>query len=321
MPPRPPYPCRVFNGLAVASTSGEIAGLAAATTAAVLWACSTVLYGRAGARITAIWLNFIKSALAIGLFVLTLLLLGKPLLSPIWEQPAAGVLLLALSGFIGIAIGDTAYFACIRNVGPRQTALLSLLAVPAASAGGLLFLGERLPPLGWLGIAVTLAGIAWVVSERRIPAADEAPRHLMAGILLGLAASLCQAAGALMNRSVIRGGEFDDLWTATWRLVVSTVALMAFLPFWPRRPVGSNGQGRLWTYLIPATIMGTYGGIWLQQVAFARADTGYVQTLLSTTPIWILPVAMIAGEHVTLRAAIGSFIGLAGVVLLIWSSR
>lgn len=272
---------------------------------------------------TAPWLNFIKGVIATSAFVVTIALLGKPLIAPFLSQPAWPILILGISGVIGIALGDTAYFACIREMGPRQAALLSLLAVPAASAGGLIFLGERLPLLAWLGIVVTLAGIAWVVSERPARSgsvgAHRGSLGILPGLLLGVAAALCQAIGALMNRSVVRAGEFDDLWTATWRLTAATAALTLLLPLFSRRPALAASEGRFWRYLIPAVFMGTYGGIWLQQAAFARADTGYVQTLLSTTPIWILPLAMLTGERVSLRAVLGSLIGLGGVVLLVFS--
>ena len=316
------YAWPVPSGLPDASSSAELAGLAAATTTAVLWAASSMLYGRAGARLTAAWLNFVKGVIATILLGLTLLLLGKPLIGPIVHGPTWPIVVLAVSGIIGISFGDTAYFGSIRRVGARQAALLSLLSVPAASAGGLLFLNERLPILGVAGIAITVAGIAWVVLERPAKAAEPVPGHaLLPGVLMGLGAAMCQAVGAVMNRSVIRTGEFDDLWTATWRLCAAALALTLFLPFFPRRPAGADGSGRLWIYILPAILMGSYAGIWLQQIALSRADTGYVQTLFSTTPIWILPMAMLAGERVTWRAALGSAVGLLGVVLLIYSTR
>ena len=271
---------------------------------------------------TALWLNFVKGFIATILMALTLALLGKPLVGPFMDGREWPILLLAVSGIIGISLGDTAYFACLRRVGPRQATLLSLLSVPAASAGGLLFLNERLPLLGWVGIVITVAGIAWVVAERPARTGDTTTTHaILPGVLLGLLAAIFQAAGAVLNRSAIRDGEMDDLWTATWRLLAATVALALFLPLFPRRPLGSDHSGRLWAYLIPATILGSYVGIWLQQVAFARADTGYVQTLLSTTPIWILPMAMFMGDRISPRAVLGSAVGLAGVVLLIFSTR
>ena len=299
----------------------EATGLVAATTAAILWAFSTFLYSRAGARMTAPWLNFTKGAIATIALIITLAALGKPLLGPIRAQPIESIVLLALSGFIGIAVGDTGYFACMRAIGARNAALLYLLAVPAASAGGLLFLEERLPALAWLGIVVTFAGVMWVVSERQNGASGAPPRRLLPGVMLGMLAAVCQAAGLLMTRSVVRSGEYDDLWTTTWRLAVATVALTVFLPMFRMRPEMAPAEGRFWRYFLVAMFLGTYCGMWLQQVALSRADTGYVQTLLSTVPIWMLPIALVMGERVSWRAAVGSLIGFGGVILLIFSSR
>ena len=57
------------------------------------------------------------------------------------------------------------------------------------------------------------------------------------------------------------------------------------------------------------------------EIALSRADTANVQTLFSTTAIWIRPMALLAGERVTWRAALGSAVGLGGVALLIYSTR
>ena len=306
---------------ALPQISSEVAGLSAATSAAVLWAISTFLYSRAGARMTAPWLNFTKGAIASIALIITIAALGKPLLGPLRWQPLESIILLGLSGLVGIAIGDTGYFASMRAIGARNAALLYLLAVPAASAGGLLFLGERLPPLAWLGIAVTFAGVMWVVSERQNGAGEQRPRRLAAGVALGMLAAVCQAAGALMTRSVVRDGNWDDLWTATWRMAVATLALGLFLPMFQMRPATVGQDPRFWRYILPAMFLGTYCGMWLQQAAFSRADTGYVQTLLSTVPIWMLPIALLMGERVSWRAAVGSLVGFSGVILLVFSSR
>ena len=306
----------------------------AAGVAAVMWAGATMLYARAGARVGPLVLNLVKGVIACCLFGVTLVLLGRPVLGPLlahpWEAAA-----LAASGVIGISAGDTAYFAALRHIGPRQTSLLSLLAVPATAAGGLLFLGERLPPLGWLGIAVTLGGVAWVVSERRRgpmpePAGDAATPIAVVegsarrGVVLGIVAAACTAGGQLVNRGVIRDGRFDPLWGAAWRLLSAVVVLALLLPLLRarRRPrPAATGRGGFWRYLIPAMLLGTYGGIWLQQVAMTHAEAGYAQTLLTTSPIWILPMVALAGERVTARAVLGSVVALGGVALLVLSSR
>ena len=317
-------------------------GLIAAGSAAALWAAATMLYDRAGRRVGPAALNLVKGVVSCGFFAAALLLLGRPL----WEPARAHgfqTLMLAVSGVIGISLGDTAFFAAIQLLGPRRASLLTLLAVPATAAGGLLFLGERLGPLGWLGMAVTLGGVAWVVSERsRIPrpepggdfavglapslsppppAGDAKP---LLGLAAGVVAALATAAGQLVNRANVRGGAFDPLWAAAWRLAAAVVVLALFLPLISRlfrRPRVRRTPGPFWRFLVPATLMGTFGGIWLQQVAVTRAEVGLALTLLSTSPVWILPMAALTGERITPRAVVGSLVSIAGVALLVLSTR
>jgi drug/metabolite transporter (DMT)-like permease len=73
------------------------------------------------------------------------------------------VAFLSLSGAIGIGFGDTAYFASLNCVGARRALLLEALAPPLTALFAGVFLGEILPPSAWLGIALTVVGVAWVV--------------------------------------------------------------------------------------------------------------------------------------------------------------
>ncbi len=63
-------------------------------------------------------------------------------------------------------------------------------------------------------------------------------------------------------------------------------------------------------------LIGTYTAIWLQQVALEYAPVGITQTLLSTSPLFILPIAFLRKEKVTWVAAIGAVISILGVVIL-----
>jgi drug/metabolite transporter (DMT)-like permease len=57
-------------------------------------------------------------------------------------------------------------------------------------------------------------------------------------------------------------------------------------------------------------------GISLQQFAFKFANTGVAQTLLSTSPLFILPITVALGEKVSLRAVAGVVVALAGIAML-----
>jgi len=60
----------------------------------------------------------------------------------------------------------------------------------------------------------------------------------------------------------------------------------------------------------------TYLGIWLQQISLKFSATGVAQTLSSTSPLFVLPIAAFLKETITLRAILGVLIALLGIALL-----
>lgn len=78
-------------------------------------------------------------------------------------------------------------------------------------------------------------------------------------------------------------------------------------------------QGKLLGSIVLVGLIGTYSAIWLQQVALQYAPVGIAQTLLSTSPIFILPIAWFRKEPVTWKSVLGAFISLLGVVMLFFA--
>jgi drug/metabolite transporter (DMT)-like permease len=68
---------------------------------------------------------------------------------------------------------------------------------------------------------------------------------------------------------------------------------------------------------IIAAFLGTYLGIFLQQTSLKYAPAGIAQALSSTSPLFVLPLAMFAGEKVSLRAVLGAAASLVGIGLLL----
>jgi drug/metabolite transporter (DMT)-like permease len=66
-----------------------------------------------------------------------------------------------------------------------------------------------------------------------------------------------------------------------------------------------------------AAFFGTYLGIWLQQIALKYTAAGIAQSLLATSPLFVLPMAVVLGDRVSPRAALGAFIALIGVWILL----
>ena len=300
--------------------SSDIAiGGAAAIIAALLWAIATVIFHTLGEKIHPTELNLVKCSFAVTLMILTTLLLRESL-------PKAGWLpyvLLAVSGIVGIGIGDTAYFAALNQLGARVTLLLTVLAPPMAGVLSWMFLGETLQPLAWLGIFVTMGGIAWVIWQENQDQVFQ-NRSLGREIFFALIASLGQAIGAILSRYALTSTSISALQTAIIRLLAGILSLALVVFFfrkntftWLRSPESIQVNRKQLLGLIAVVgFLGTYTAIWLQQVALQYAPVGITQTLLSTSPLFILPIALIRKEKVTWVAAIGAVISILGVVLL-----
>jgi len=290
---------------------GELAAL----TAALLWALASVVYGWIGQRVPPLGLNLSKGIVAVFLLSLTLWFQGD------WTPQInrLNLELLLLSGIVGIGLGDTLYFESLQRLGVRQTLLLKEGLAPPMTAGlALLFLDELLPLNAWLGIILTLLGVAWVISERS-PAGLENPSQRIQGISFGLLAAIGQAGGAVLSRAALAGTGVSPLWAALLRLSAGVGVLL----LWglARQQLGQWFKGfnskRLLAALVLAAFGGTYLGIWLQQVALKYTAAGVAQTLGATSPLFVLPIAIAMGEVMSLRAVLGVVSAIGGIALLL----
>ncbi|HSN57128.1 MAG TPA: DMT family transporter, partial [Candidatus Sulfomarinibacteraceae bacterium] len=130
---------------------GELASL----TAAALWATSVVLFRGPIASWGARAVNLAKCLIGAVLLALTLPATGG--YAELATAPGRDLAFIALSGLVGLTLGDTALFAAVARLGAHRTLLVQttapVFAGLLAAAGG-----ERLAPGQLLGAAVVLAG-------------------------------------------------------------------------------------------------------------------------------------------------------------------
>jgi drug/metabolite transporter (DMT)-like permease len=290
---------------------GELAALGAA----FLWAVSSVVYGILGQKLSPLWLNLSKGIIAIAMILVTLLVTSSSLPQIGWI-PLSG---LVLSGIVGIGLGDTAYFTTLNYLGARRTLLMETLAPPFAALLAWGFLGEILSLQALFGIGLTLFGIAWVITERA--AASVVTRsHPLRGVGWGILSAISQAVGSVLARSALVNSEISPLWSALIRLSGGTLCIMVLLcivrwrspqdklaPPWSRRLVGA---------IILTAFGSTYLGLWLQQTSLKFSPVGISQTLMGTSPLFVIPLALALGETVSVRSLFGVLIAIAGVGIL-----
>ncbi len=296
---------------------GEIAALSAAG----LWAVASVLYGRVGEVIPPLLLNLFKGIIAIAFLILTIFLVGDSLPS----LPLLSLTLILLSGVIGIGVGDTIFFAAINSLGARRTLLLGTLAPPLTAIFGLLFLDEQLQIQAWWGIFLTIIGVAWVITERTTDQVFRGYSQLLQGTTWGLLTAITNSIGVILSRAAFKMTTVSPLWVALLRLSAGEVTLILLITVFPRGNFLADLRKFTNLKIVIATIVaafcGTYLGIWLQQTAIKLTPTGIAQTLLQTSPIFILPLAVFTGEKISGRAIAGVVVAIAGIALLFYLNQ
>ena len=140
---------------------------------------------------------------------------------PMWAtRPQVG--LLALSGLIGFVFGDTWYFRSLIILGPGRAALIASLAPLFTVFIAWPVLHELPGPLAALGMALTLGGVAWVVSARATARTGHAEGSVAMGVFAGVLGAVGQAGGYVLSKMAIQSG-IDPL-SATVIRVTSAMA-------------------------------------------------------------------------------------------------
>lgn len=295
----------------MSSHTGELAAI----TTAALWTVTSVLFTLAGRQVPAMAVNLVRTA-AGGLLLAATLYLTTGAIWPAGAPPAR-LLDLALSGFVGLALGDTLLFQSYAWIGPRLASLMMALAPPLSALGAFAFLGERLGVMALVGMALTLGGIVWVIEERT-PAPGFHPQHRALGLVFGFGGALCQAGGAILAK---RGMQDLDPLPATLVRMVSALAALALAALLSGRLphlLPRSARTRFLALILAASVLGPYLGVWLSLVSIKLTETGVALTLMALTPILVIPLsARVFGERPTLRAIAGTVLAVAGVIVLL----
>ena len=325
MSPLPPIPL-LFIPLLPFSLPATAASLpvTAALVAALCWTLASLLWRRLPTSLSAVQLNLLKNLLAVALQL-------PFVFGQAWQLPPRGLLLLALSGVVGIALGDSLFFAALRRLGTRRALTIDAGGPAFTTLAGVVLLREWPGPAQLVGIALISLAVVLVArgaaqsppgdgsGARDVePSSSSQGRLPMGGVLLALGALVCGSLGALLSRAALLSGPISPLQAATLRLAAASLALLPLAGRIPLRVPRPRPALRRWPLLLLATLIGTSAGIVLQQVALAGLSGGLAVALMSTAPVMALPLAWwIEGDRPGWRGLFAAIAALAGVSLVV----
>lgn len=286
-------------------------GEAASLSAACCWAVAVTLFRRPVEEHGAWAVNLAKSSISTLFLGATLLLSGG--LGALVRTPPASLGVVALSGVVGLTLGDTALFAAVSRLGVHRTLLFQTLGPAFAALLEIGVYGEPLHAGRLAGVAVVLAGVALVVA----PAGRERARADLAGTFFAVLAACGQGAGVVLAKDGM--SEMPLVAASFLRLLAATLAMLCVMA-WLRRLRRALTSLVSWPALrqvTPPTLLGTYLAFLLMMAGIALSPASVAAVLLATSPIFSLFIdRFTTGTPITLRRLAGTLVAVVGVGVL-----
>lgn len=278
---------------------------ALALVAAACWALAALFSAPASQRLGAIAFSRWR------MFFAALILWGIALATGGWRSlGAADFGLLALSGLIGIFIGDTALFACMNRLGPRRSGVLFATHALFSAMLAWLFLGESLWGWSLVGSGLLVAGVMLAILRGRhgdeSHAWEQTLGRLGVGVALGLLAALCQSVATLTLKPLMSTG-IDAVAGSAMRMSTALAAhALLWLSGWPRARAQQPLRWREAAQVFASAAIAMALGMTLILQAMKHGQAGVVAVLSSVTPIVVLPLLWLIYRR---RPAWGAWVG------------
>ncbi|WP_049976183.1 DMT family transporter [Azospirillum sp. B506] len=270
--------------------------------------------------------------------VATALLVATTLMGGWQTLDAGAALTLALSGLLGIVVGDMALFWSLSRLGPRRNVVIYAANAPLTALLAYALLGEALGPWTILGVALVTLGVMLAVALRSgsTHSWEAIQGSLLAGVSVCLLAAVGQAAGSIIAKPVMAAGA-DPVASAAVRVTTAALMFTAIGALSAMRggTAATAGGGRsdrllaglfvprgltpkLMLQIAGNGLLGVGLGMTLLLVGLAHGNAGVVATLSALSPVLILPMIwLLTGQRPSLGAWAGAAVAVAGVALIV----
>ena len=294
---------------------GEIAALITAA----CWAVTSTFFTISGKIIGSVNVNRLRLAFALIFLAVTHYFIYGSVLPT--TASSEQWMWLGLSGVVGFVIGDAMLFEAFIVVGTRVSMLLLSLVPILGALLAWFFLGETLSVLEVTAVALTVAGILWVIADKNRDESWVKGKRLYWGIALGIGGALGQTIGLILSKKGLEG-DFSALSGNLIRVVCAAILIWLYTlirgNIKPTIQVLKNKKAAL--SLTAGSIFGPFLGVWLSLVAIKYSRIGIATTLMSITPIILIPISYkVFKDKITIHAILGTILAVAGVAILLLS--
>jgi drug/metabolite transporter (DMT)-like permease len=296
---------------------GEIAALGTS----FCWTITALAFEYSAKRIGSMALNILRLVVALLMFALIGLILKGELLP--FSAGGSVWFWLSLSGLVGFVFGDIFLFQAYIDIGARTTQVLFASSPLFTAFLGFLFLGERLAPLGMLGMFIVVGGIILVIwrksspEEQGRPDAQPVGARRVRGAIFAILGALGQSGGLILSK--IGAPSYDPIGATQIRVVAGLLGFLVLGGAMKKlsEPIAALRDRKALSALTLGAFFGPFLGVTLGLFAVQRTGSGSAATLMGLTPILILiPAFFIKRERITAREGLGALAAVLGSTLL-----
>lgn len=285
--------------------------------AAACWAFGSLLSAQAATHLGAFAFTRYRMLIAM------LLLWALAWVNDGWQSLTLNHIgLLALSGTIGIFIGDTALFAAMNRLGPRRAGVLFATHALFSVLLAYFWLGETLWGLSLVGSSLLVSGvmIAILFGKRQTEQHrwENQQTGFTSGVALALLAAICQAVATLMLKPLMLT-NIDAIAASAVRMSTGFILHLAIflLGFNIARSHLPLTRRIFWLVAINATLSMVLGMTFILE-ALKHGDAGMVAMLSSVSPVLVLPMLWLVYKRSPAWGAwVGALLTVVGTVLII----
>lgn len=215
---------------------------------------------------------------------------------------------LIVCGLCGFAFYNLLYVVGLSHTSAFSASILVSLAPIFILLLSAVFRLERVRPLQWAGVALSLLGVAIFIGDKLL-AGEPA-----IGDLLNVIAALCFAIYGLTTRPLVE--RYGAQATTAWAVLIGLVAVIPFTAGSLHSEHWSGVSGFEWFSIAYAAIVSVMVGYSLWGWAIARTGAGRSVPYLFLIPVFTGIVSVVfRGDHLAAPQLIGGAIALAGVAV------
>lgn len=289
----------------------DILGISAALMSAASWALGAIMFSKIGESVSPVAMTFAKGVIGIVLLGIVYIFEG---VAPVSSEV---MIILLISGLVGISLGDTLFFMSLRDLGPKTQIIMFMFGQIVTAVLGIIIFKEYPTTLQYFGILLTLIGVSIVLWVKIKSSSSEIKTNIR-GIAYGMLSMIMFSSSILFVKSTM--SEVSTIGATFYRITASTVGVLLFGLFGGKVKgwvAPFKGDIKMVLYFVMSVAIVMFGGFWLSLVSIKYINIGVASALNATEPLFVLPLSyIIMKEKVAMSEIMGALFTMSGIIII-----